>query len=113
RSDENSQVSIPAICGKAYFSIRNGKYSTALESLLNLNEEDDYHLVIILKMVCYAHLHIIKETIDMVSIARTKLANFIVKDVVSSIESLIDLCLAMITYDQGLYDKSIQLFEKV
>ncbi|CAF3398891.1 unnamed protein product [Rotaria socialis] len=113
RSDENSQVSIPAICGKAYFSIRNGKYSTALESLLNLNEEDGYHLVIILKMVCYAHLHIIKETIDMVSIARTKLTNFIVKDVVSSIESLIDLCLALITYDQGLYEKSIQLFEKL
>ncbi|CAF4758572.1 unnamed protein product, partial [Rotaria socialis] len=113
RSDENSQISIPAICGKAYFSIRNGKYSTALESLLNLNEEDGYHLVIILKMVCYAHLHIIKETIDMVSIARTKLTNFIVKDVVSSIESLIDLCLALITYDQGLYEKSIQLFEKL
>jgi hypothetical protein len=36
-----------------------------------------------------------------------------VKDVVSSIDSLIDLCLAMITYDQGRYEKSIQLFDKV
>jgi len=46
-------------------------------------------------------------------LARTKLTNFIVKDVLSSIESLIDLCLAMITYDQGRYEKSIQLFDKV
>jgi hypothetical protein len=36
-----------------------------------------------------------------------------VKDVVSAVESLIDLCLAMITYDQGRYEKSIQLFDKV
>jgi predicted negative regulator of RcsB-dependent stress response len=36
-----------------------------------------------------------------------------VKDVVSSVEALIDLCLAMVTYDQGRYDKSIQLFDKV
>ncbi|CAF0802751.1 unnamed protein product [Rotaria sordida] len=114
RSDENNQISAPSICGKAYFLIRNGKYSTALESLLNLNQEDDsYHLVLILQMVCYTHLHIIKETIDIISIARTKLTNFIVKDVVLSIESLIDLCLAMITYDQGQYEKSIQLFNKV
>ncbi|CAF0871759.1 unnamed protein product [Rotaria sp. Silwood1] len=114
RSDENNQTSAPSICGKAYFLMRNGKYSTALESLLNLNLEDDgHHLVVILKMVCYAHLHIIKETIDMTSIARTKLTNFIVKDVVSSIESLIDLCLAMITYDQGQHEKSIQIFDKV
>jgi hypothetical protein len=36
-----------------------------------------------------------------------------VKDVVPSVESLIDLCLAMATYDQGRYEKSIQLFDKV
>jgi hypothetical protein len=39
--------------------------------------------------------------------------NFIVKDVVPSMESLIDFCLAMGTYDQGRYEKSIQLFDKV
>ncbi|CAF2759659.1 unnamed protein product [Rotaria sp. Silwood2] len=115
RSDENNQISAPSICGKAYFLIRNGKYSNALESLVNLNHEDGdgHHLVLILKMVCYAHLHIIKETTDMTSIARTKLTNFIVKDVLSSVESLIDLCLAMITYDLGQYEKSIQLFDKI
>ncbi|CAF2532518.1 unnamed protein product [Rotaria sp. Silwood2] len=115
RSDENNQISAPSICGKAYFLIRNGKYSNALESLVNLNHEDGdgHHLVLILKMVCYAHLHIIKETTDMTSIARTKLTNFIVKDILSSVESLIDLCLAMITYDLGQYEKSIQLFDKI
>jgi hypothetical protein len=41
-----------------------------------------------------------------VYLARTKLTNFIVK-------VLIDLCLAMVTYDQGRYEKSIQLFDKV
>jgi hypothetical protein len=46
-------------------------------------------------------------------LVRTKLTNFVVKDVVSSVESLIDLCLAMVTYDQGRYEKSIQLFDKV
>ncbi len=35
------------------------------------------------------------------------------KDVGPSIEALTDLCLAMVTYDQGRYDKSIQLFDKV
>ncbi|CAF5082999.1 unnamed protein product, partial [Rotaria sp. Silwood1] len=40
RSDENNQTSAPSICDKAYFLMRNGKYSTALESLLNLNLED-------------------------------------------------------------------------
>ena len=33
-------ISTPAICGKAYFSIRNGKYSTALELLLSIDQED-------------------------------------------------------------------------
>ncbi len=33
-------ISIPAICGKAYFSIRIGKYSTALELLNNIDRED-------------------------------------------------------------------------
>ena len=28
-------------------------------------------------------------------------------------ESLIELCLAMVTYDQGRYERSIQLFDKV
>jgi hypothetical protein len=36
-----------------------------------------------------------------------------VKDVGPAIESLIELCLAMSTYDQGRYEKSIQLFDKV
>jgi hypothetical protein len=36
-----------------------------------------------------------------------------VKDVISSVESLIDLCLAIVIYDQGGYEKSIQLFDKV
>jgi hypothetical protein len=40
RSDDNNQISAPAICGKAYFSIRNKKYSTALESLLTIDQED-------------------------------------------------------------------------
>lgn len=35
------------------------------------------------------------------------------KDVVSSVESLIDLCLAMVTYDQGRYERCIPLFDKV
>ncbi len=35
------------------------------------------------------------------------------KDVISSVESLIDLCLAIVIYDQGGYEKSIQLFDKV
>jgi hypothetical protein len=48
-----------------------------------------------------------------VYLARTKLTNFIVKDIRPSIEVLIDLCLAMVTYDQGRYEKSIQLFDKV
>jgi hypothetical protein len=51
--------------------------------------------------------------ISFLYLVRTKLTNFIVKDVVSSVEALIDLCLAMVTYDQGRYDKSIQLFDKV
>jgi hypothetical protein len=36
-----------------------------------------------------------------------------VKDVISSVESLIDLCLVIVIYDQGGYEKSIQLFDKV
>ncbi len=40
RSDENNRISAPAICGKAYFSIRNEKYSTALELLLSVDQED-------------------------------------------------------------------------
>ncbi|CAF3843790.1 unnamed protein product [Adineta steineri] len=114
RSNENNQISIPSICGKAFFSIRNGNYSSALELLINIDQEDDaYHLVLILKMVCFAHLHLINETINITTTVRTKLINFIVKDVVSSTEALIDLCLAMVTYDQGRYEKSIQLFEKI
>ena len=80
--EDHQQLPVPVICGKAFFSIRNRKYSTALE-LLRTAEQDDgnssrtalvlnhvpivadgYHLVLILKMVCYAHLHLIKETID-------------------------------------------------
>ncbi len=40
RSDENNRISVPSICGKAFLSIRNGKYSTALELLLNIDQED-------------------------------------------------------------------------
>lgn len=82
-----NQVSAPAVCGKAFFSIRNGKYSTALESLLNVDQEegksrhllfsyglyaglDGQHLIVILKMVCYAHLHIIKTTMDLTTVGQ-------------------------------------------
>ncbi len=40
RTDEKNQVSAPAICGKAFFSIRNGKYSSALELLLTVDQEE-------------------------------------------------------------------------
>jgi len=40
RSDENNRISVPSICGKAFLSIRNGKYSTALELLLHIDQED-------------------------------------------------------------------------
>ncbi len=40
RTDENNRVSAPAICGKAFFSMRNGKYSTALELLLSVDQEE-------------------------------------------------------------------------
>jgi hypothetical protein len=39
-TDEKNQVSAPAICGKAFFSIRNGKYSSALELLLTVDQEE-------------------------------------------------------------------------
>ena len=81
-------------------------------------------------MVCYAHLHLIKETTEITTtgklrcdsnkmifyspvLVRTKASKFIVKDSASAVESLADLCLAMVTYDLGRYEKSIQLFEKV
>ena len=40
RQDDKNQLTTPSICGKAYFSIRNGKYSTALELLLTVDQED-------------------------------------------------------------------------
>ena len=46
-------------------------------------------------------------------LVKTKFPNFIQKDAVPSVESLLDLCLGMVTYDQGRYEKSIQLFDKV
>lgn len=39
-ADENNQVSSPTVCGKAYFSIRSRNYASALESLINLDQED-------------------------------------------------------------------------
>ncbi|CAF0867411.1 unnamed protein product [Adineta ricciae] len=114
RVRSGDRTSGPSVCGKAFFSIRNEKYSAALESLVGIEEQEDSdHLVFILKMVCYAHLHLIKETTEITTIVRTKSSKFIVKDSISAVESLADLCLAMVTYDLGRYEKSIQLFEKV
>jgi hypothetical protein len=86
RTGDENRVSAPAVCGKAFFSIRNGKYSAALELLLSIEQEegkfhsfpfirlsahiDGQHLIVILKMVCYAHLHIIKTTMDLVTIGQ-------------------------------------------
>lgn len=86
RTGEGNPVSAPGVCGKAFFSMRNGKYSAALELLLSIDQEegkfysysficlyidvDGQHLIVILKMVCYAHLHIIKTTMDLVPIGQ-------------------------------------------
>ena len=40
RTGEENRVSAPAMCGKAFFSIRTGKYSTALEFLLDVDQEE-------------------------------------------------------------------------
>ncbi len=75
RSDENNRISAPVICGKAFFSIRNGNYSTALELLLTVDQEDGHHLILLFKMICYAHLHIIQMTIDMTTIGEFEMMN--------------------------------------
>lgn len=45
RSTDTNRVSAPALCGKAFFSIRHGKYSTALESLLTIDQEEGLLLI--------------------------------------------------------------------
>jgi len=45
RPTDTNRISAPAVCGKAFFSIRHGKYSTALESLLTVDQEEGLFLI--------------------------------------------------------------------
>ena len=98
RTNETNPISAPAICGKAFFSIRNGKYSSALELLLSIDQEegkfsflfhpstfhiriDGQHLILILKMVCYTHLHIIKTTMDLIPIGKLPLKDKFISNI--------------------------------
>ena len=40
RVRSGDRVSGPSVCGKAFFSIRNEKYSAALESLVDIEEQE-------------------------------------------------------------------------